>query len=233
MKEQERQALIALGRRLDHDFSRMDLLAEALTHSSAALRPGERTYQRLEFLGDRVLALVVAEMLLERFPAESEGHLARRLNELVRYETCAEIARALSLGQALILGAGEERHGGRDKPAILGDACEAVIGAIFLDAGFDKARHFVRHWWQGRLEQDVTPPRDAKTALQEWAQGKGLGSPNYRLVMRSGADHAPQFVIAVMVDGQGEAEGKGGSKRAAEHQAAETLLARLEGGEVS
>lgn len=221
----------ALCERMGYDFADQAWLTEALTHPSAVTKPHEKTYQRLEFLGDRVLALVVAQMLIERFPDESEGHLARRLNELVRYETCADVAREIGLGSSLILGAGEARSGGEDKPAILGDACEAVIGAIYRDAGFDAARNFVQRLWSQRLENTANPPRDAKTALQEWAQGRGLPTPHYQVIERSGADHAPAFIISVAVAGKGEAEGRGGSKRAAEREAAEALLARLEEGQ--
>lgn len=223
-----KSAISTLQERLGYAFKNQALLTEALTHPSASTKPSDKTYQRLEFLGDRVLALAVSEMLISRFPSESEGHLARRLNELVRYETCADIAREWALGEALILGQGEERSGGRDKPAILGDACEAVIGAAYRDSGFDTARDLVRRSWSRLIEQGSSPPRDAKTALQEWAQARGLPAPTYRVTGRSGADHAPQFAIAAIVEGRGQAEGKGSSKRAAEHVAAENLLARLE-----
>lgn len=231
MKLTKRASLAELSARLGYHFADWDLLVEALTHPSAIMRPGDASYQRLEFLGDRVLALVVSQMLFERFPAESEGHLARRLNELVRYETCAEVARELGLGAHLVLGAGEQRAGGSDKPAILGDACEAVIGAIFRDGGFAAARDVVISCWSQRVDNAIAAPRDAKTALQEWAQGRGLPPPTYRLIERSGADHAPEFAISVLIAGHGEADARGGSKRAAEQQAAQLLLTRLEGGE--
>ena len=231
MKSAKRASLADLSARLGYHFANTDLLVEALTHPSAIIRPGDTSYQRLEFLGDRVLALVVSQLLFERFPAESEGHLARRLNDLVRYETCADVARELGLGAHLVLGAGEQRAGGSDKPAILGDACEAVIGAIFRDGGFAAARDVVTRCWSHRVDNAIAAPRDPKTALQEWAQGRGLPPPTYRLIARNGTDHAPQFVIRALVAGHGEADARGGSKRAAEQQAAERLLARLEGGE--
>ncbi len=211
---------------LGHPFADIALLEEALTHSSGA-DPGGADNERLEFLGDRVLALLATEMLIARFPDLDEGDLAPRLNAMVRGETCAIVARAAGLGPHIRLSASEAGSGGRDKAGILADACEAVIGAIYLDGGLDAARRFVREHWQPMMADLAVAPRDAKTALQEWTQGRGLGMPSYELVGRSGPDHAPSFRVraAVAVGGrEAAAEGEGTSKRAAEQAAAETLL---------
>jgi ribonuclease-3 len=218
-----------LERKLGHAFADRGLLLEALTHQSAITegRLAGPNYQRLEFLGDRVLALVVAEMLIDAFPSAPEGTLTRRLNQLVRAETCAEVARELGLGAHLVLGEGEIQSGGRERAPILGDACEGVIGAIFRDAGFEAARRFVRAWWEPRMRSAAKADlRDPKTRLQEWAQGRGLDAPTYSVVERRGLAHAPVFLVAVEVQGVGSARGEGASKRAAEQAAAEALYAR-------
>ncbi|MFO1184234.1 MAG: ribonuclease III [Bauldia sp.] len=206
-------------------------MRQALTHSSAAaesgLKPGAN-YQRLEFLGDRVLALVVADMLVSAFPGAAEGELARRLTALVRNETCAEVARQIDLGAAIRLGGGEVQSGGRSKAAILGDVCEALIGALYLDGGLSVARGFIETWWRPRMHAADAPLRDAKTTLQEWAQGRGLAAPSYAIVERSGPEHAPRFVVEAMVAGLAPARGEGGSRRVAE-QAAATLILNREG----
>lgn len=211
--------------RLGHDFARPELLIEALTHPSMM---GELDNQRLEFLGDRVLGLVIAEALLAQDPAADEGRLAPRLNALVRKETCAEVAAALDLGGALRMGRSEMLSGGRRKTALLGDAMEAVIAAIYLDAGFDAARTLVLRHWGDRIADARAQAADAKTALQEWAQARGMKLPTYADLDRSGPDHAPVFSVAVRLeDGQG-AEASAPSKRAAQQRAAEALLARLQ-----
>jgi len=227
--------LAALARRLEHDFAAPDLLREALSHPSAtasrAARPGARgaSYQRLEFLGDRVLGLIVAELLFRRFPRETEGDLARRLAALVRQDSLAQVAEALDLGAHLRLARAEEEAGGRLNPALLADACEAVIGALYLDGGLEAARAVIVPHWMPLLEAETSPPQDAKTALQEWAQGRGLPLPRYREVARAGPDHEPQFTVEVAVEGQPVAQGEGRSKRLAEQVAATALLARLTG----
>jgi ribonuclease-3 len=216
----------ALVEALGHSFADITLLEEALTHTSGA-KPGGADNERLEFLGDRVLALLAAEMLIARFPDLEEGGLAPRLNAMVRGETCAIVARAAGLGPHIRLSPSEAGSGGRDKAGILADACEAVIGAIYLDGGLDAARRFVCDHWQPMMADLATAPRDAKTALQEWTQGRGLGTPAYELVVRSGPDHAPSFRVraAVRIEGRdAAAEGEGASKRAAEQAAAENLL---------
>jgi ribonuclease-3 len=221
--------LAALG----HTFADRDLLREALTHRSAVDRLRGRNLdlrygnERLEFLGDRVLSLAVADMLINRFPDESEGELARRHAALVRAETLAEVARTIGLGERLALADSEEATGGRKKPAILADACEAVIGAIYRDGGLDPARAFVERYWAPRIESDPRPPSDPKTTLQEWAQGRGLPLPSYREIGRQGPPHAPQFVMEVAVRGRAPASGSGKTKREAERAAAAALLDAL------
>lgn len=221
-------ARAALQERLGHRFADPGLLERALTHLSAVGQGQEReeSYQRLEFLGDRVLGLAVAAMLYGQFPESDEGELSRRLAELVRAETCAEVAAELELGPALKLGGGEAHSGGRRKLAILADACEAVIGAIYMDAGYEAARAFVERNWHARMLAPRRPLRDGKTALQEWAQGRGLATPTYTMTGRSGPDHSPHFNVRVIVEGQKPADGEGRSKRAAEQAAAQAFLVR-------
>jgi ribonuclease-3 len=216
-----------LEARLGYAFARGDLLATALTHVSASnVRKRIESYQRLEFLGDRVLGLVVSEMLYEHFPTEEEGELSRRLSQLVRKETCAEVARAWDIGPFLKLGAGEAKGGGRKRTPILGDACEAIIGAVFLDGGFDAARNLVRRSFGERMDEVAGTARDAKTALQEWAQGRGKRPPVYREISRGGPDHKPVFVIGVEVEGYEICEAEGASKRIAEQSAAQAFMER-------
>lgn len=222
------QPLSGLEDRIEHRFASQELLLQAVTHSSA-IAPSKRTaqsYQRLEFLGDRVLGLVVADLLHTRLPRANEGELSRALNALVRKETCAEVARDIGVGPYLRLGEAEARTGGAEKAAILSDVTEAIIGAIFLDAGFDAATTFVAREFGPRIDPATTRRADAKTALQEWAQGRGLDPPSYQELERSGPDHAPSFVIAVVVSGFAPVQAEGLSKKLAEHQAAEAFLIR-------
>ena len=214
-----------LEARIGHVFARRELLEVALTHVSGASGDG-RSYQRLEFLGDRVLGLVVAEMLFTEFPDANEGELSRRLAGLVRKESCAEVAADLGVGAHIRLGPSEIQAGGRSRPAILADVCEALIGAVFVDGGFPAAAAFVRTAWRDRMLAPRRALRDPKTMLQEWAQGRGRPTPVYEEVERSGPAHAPRFVISVTVPGSPPAEGAGTSKRAAEQAAAEALMAR-------
>lgn len=217
-----------LQTRLGYTFADPGLLERALTHSSAVSpsRRVEQSYQRLEFLGDRVLGLVVADMLYQRFPKANEGELSRTLNTLVRKETCAVIARQLDLGSELILGDSEARTGGAEKEAILGDVTEAIIGAIYLDGGLDPAAAFVRRFFADFLADGQTHRADAKTTLQEWAQARGLEPPTYALVERTGPDHAPEFTIAIDLAGFERIAATGPSKKIAEHKAAEQFLMR-------
>jgi ribonuclease-3 len=218
----------ALETALGYRFKSEPLLERALTHAS--VRGGGKARrsdnERLEFLGDRVLGLAIAEVLGEAHPAASEGDLARGYNRLVRGQTCARVARDIGLGAYLILSESEAESGGRNKETILADAIEAILGAIFLEAGFDKARGVVRHLWQGHLAVVPQNAADAKSALQEWAQGQGLALPEYVEIARTGPDHAPLFTSEVRIAGMRPARGEGASKRAAEQAAASALLAR-------
>jgi ribonuclease-3 len=218
----------ALEAAIGHTFSDAKLLSRALTHVSAASGDLARsdTYQRLEFLGDRVLGLAVSDMLYRTFPDAAEGELSRRLADLVRKESCAEVAIEWGVGPHIRLGEGEAQTGGRKKVAILGDICEALIGAVFLDAGFEAARDAVVRAWTGRMHAPRRPLRDPKTALQEWAQARGKPTPVYREVARSGPPHAPVFVIAVEIEDMDGAEATGASKRIAEQSAAQAFLIR-------
>jgi len=222
--------LVALAERLGHAFAEPELLVRALTHPSAATRRGaiDDSYERLEFLGDRVVGLIVADLLMADFPDEPEGALALRHAELVRRETLAEVASEIGLEDHLRLARGEEAAGERHNPALLANACEAVIGALYLDGGLAAAQRFVEPLWRPHLEADARPPQDAKTALQEWAQGRGLDLPDYREVGREGPAHEPHFTVEVAVEGQEPARGEGRSKRLAEQAAAARLLASVQ-----
>jgi ribonuclease III len=221
----------ALETALGYKFKTAELLERALTHSSVRGGDAKRTdNERLEFIGDRVLGLAIVEMLHESEPTASEGEMARRYNSLVKGEACARIARELGLGQHLILSPSEAEHGGRDKENILADAMEAVLGAIFLDGGFAKARDAVRRIWSPRAgaQPAAAAGADPKSSLQEWAQGRGLALPRYVAVARSGPDHAPSFTTEVRVTGLPPVQGSGPSKRSAEQAAASALLDQLE-----
>ncbi|WFE73498.1 ribonuclease III [Roseinatronobacter sp. S2] len=220
--------LRAFSARIGHEFSRPELLRRALTHPSIS-SPSRPDNQRLEFLGDRVLGLVMAEALLHADKAASEGQLAPRFNALVRKEACADIARDVELGEVLKLGRSEMLSGGRRKEALLADAMEAVIAAVYLDAGFDAARDMVLRLWGARIATVKDDARDAKTALQEWAQARGQTPPAYTERDRSGPPHAPVFTIEVQLSDGVVAQASAGSKRQAEQKAAQLLLDRLEG----
>jgi ribonuclease-3 len=196
------------------------LLARALTHASA----GGDDNEQLEFLGDRVLGFLISELLIKHFPHEKEGALALKLNAMVRMETCARVAEKAGIDAALILAPSEDRSGGRRKAAILGDACEAVIAALYLDGGIEAARKFVTRHWQPLMAEVTGDLRDPKNALQEWAQGRKLGTPSYRVSKREGPDHAPRFTVEVAVKGHTPATGEGASLRAAEQAAARALM---------
>ncbi|MFK7752326.1 MAG: ribonuclease III [Sedimentitalea sp.] len=219
--------LKAFQARLGHDFAQPDLLVRALTHGSMS-SPTRGDNQRLEFLGDRVLGLVMAQALLDHDTEASEGLLAPRFNALVRKETCAEVARDVDLGAVLKLGRSEMMSGGRRKQALLGDAIEAVIAAVYLDAGFETARALILRLWSNRIGTVKDDARDAKTALQEWVQARGDKPPDYVEVSRSGPDHAPVFTIAVQLVSGEMAQASAGSKRLAEQAAAAALLDTLE-----
>jgi ribonuclease-3 len=213
--------------RLGHDFSDPTLLKVALTHASAraGARPQEDN-ERLEFLGDRVLGLAIAELLADSFPRAREGELARWYNHLVRAETCAEIAQEWELGAFILMSGGEAGSGGRSKKTILANACEAVLGAIFADGGYNAARAVVHRFWQPQLDMLELAAPDAKSLLQEWAQGRRLPLPRYLEVAREGPDHAPRFTAEVQIDGVAPERGTGANKRAAEQAAALAMLVR-------
>jgi len=219
--------LAELEAALEYRFQDRLLAERALTHSSArGAKLKARDNERLEFIGDRVLGLSIAELLGELMPEAREGQLAKKFNQLVRRETCALIARKLELGDYLILSESEDDSGGRGKDTILADATEALLAAVFLDGGFDAARDLVRRLWgpiSGELPVQV---QDPKSALQEWAQGRGLPLPLYVEIGRSGPDHAPVFIYEVRVTGFEPARGDGTSKRIAEQAAAQTMLSR-------
>jgi ribonuclease III len=218
----------AFAQRIGHNFANPALLVRAITHASLA-SPTRPDNERLEFLGDRVLGLVMAEALFLADATAREGQMAPRYNALVRKETCADVARDIGLGDVLKLGRSEMLSGGRRKDALLGDALEAVIAAVYLDAGFDAARALILRLWAGRIGAVAQDARDAKSALQEWAQARGMAPPTYTELARSGPDHGPIFTVEVRLD-TGECENaSAGSKRTAEQSAARALLARMEG----
>lgn len=229
---------------IGHAFTRPELLAEALTHPSALPRSrqsGRRRarrsgtprgdYERLEFLGDRVLGLVIADLLWRGFEDEREGPLTRRLTNLVRRDALARVAAAIGLDRHMLLSPAEAAAGAARNPGILADVLEAVIAAIYLDGGLPAAVAFIERFWEPLIAEMEAPPSDAKTTLQEWAQGRGLPLPAYELVATSGPDHAPHFTVAVRVAGQAEASATASSKRAAETAAAAGLLQRLNNAE--
>jgi ribonuclease-3 len=220
-------ALQQFFERLGFAFKDRALVELALTHASArpSLKPNEDN-ERLEFLGDRVLGLAIAELLTQTFPEASEGELARRYNQLVRAETCAEIAKEWELGQLISMSGGEAESGGRGKKTILANACEAVLGAIFIEGGYQAARDVVFRFWATELASlDLALP-DAKSILQEWAQGRRLSLPRYVEIAREGPDHKPRFTAEVQIDGVAPERGHGANKRAAEQAAALAMLLR-------
>lgn len=215
--------------RLGHDFRDPKLLKLALTHASAA---GARSNERLEFLGDRVLGLIVANELIARFPKAAEGELAIRLNALVRKETCAKVGEAVGLAPHLVLAPGERMRTGQARISLLGNACEAVIAALYLDGGLEAASRFVLKEWAEDFAASISVGTDIKSELQQWAQARedlGRALPVYRVIDSSGPAHAPHFVVEAAVEGAGAARGEGASKREAERNAAAALLAQLKG----
>jgi ribonuclease-3 len=220
------EAIRSFEQRLGYEFSNLSLLVEALTHSSIA-SDFRKDNQRLEFLGDRVLGLVMAEALLEIDQTAPEGTLAPRFNALVRKETCAEVARQIELGGVLKIGRSEMLSGGRRKDALLGDGMEAVIAAIYKDGGFEVAKTIIINLWGDRIKNVKVDARDAKTMLQEWAQARGQNPPNYEVISRSGPDHAPDFLVKVILASGETSEAMAGSKRQAEQMAAKALLQKI------
>jgi ribonuclease III len=209
---------------LQHDFNDGSLLAAALTHGSAT----GITYERLEFLGDRVLGLVIADWLYADFPKESEGVLNRRMSDLVRRETCASVARDIGVLPHIKLERAARAAGVQHSDNVLGDVCEALIAALYLDGGMAAAERFIRNHW-GKLMDSKTPGiKDAKSALQEWAQGRGLPLPDYKLVGQSGPDHAPLFDIEVQLPGLAPVVASAPSKQEAQKRAAADMLAQVD-----
>lgn len=213
-----------LEQRIGYQFKQPQLLTLALKHPS--ISKGQSN-QRLEFLGDSVLGLVIARLLYDMYPEEQEGELARRQAALVRGETLTKIARDLRLGEAIDITASEAQGGGRDNPSNLEDALEALIGAIYLDGGLEAAEAFIMPRWVEIARHTAAPPKDAKTTLQEWAQGRGLPVPTYTLIEHSGPAHAPIFTIEASLPGYAPASAKAASKRQAEQTAAGMLLEQL------
>lgn len=217
-------ALVSFEGRFGHVFANRDRLNLALTHASTG---ADHNYERLEFLGDRVLGLVIAELLYEDFPQESEGHLARRHAALVSGATLFTIAQDIALGEVLKLSDAERASGGAKNENILADVMEALIGALYLDAGMAACKPVLGRLWQDILHVMDKPPQDPKTTLQEWAQGRGLPLPRYDVTARSGPDHAPVFTISVHVEGYAAVTADGPSRRVAEKAAATLLLETL------
>lgn len=213
---------------IGRNFEKTELLEEAISHSSAGK---SINYQRLEFLGDRVLGIVVAEFLIKNFPGENEGDLARRFSSLVDKTMLARVATDAGIGDFIAMSDSERASGGGENENILSDVMEAIIGASFLDAGLDDCRVLVYRMWGELLNERVDPPIDPKTALQEWTQGRAKGLPVYDLVSRTGPDHAPTFEISVDVEGFPIVSAKGASRRVAEKEAARKMLALIEGKE--
>ncbi|WP_026379130.1 ribonuclease III [Afifella pfennigii] len=223
-------SLAQLQERIGHHFTRPELLARALTHASA-IGDDKRgdpltTYERLEFLGDRVLGLVIADLLIEEYPQAPEGELSRRLARLVNRDTCAAVAEEMRLGEHYRVGESLAKANARTAKSLMADTCESVIGAIFRDAGLEAAQSTIHRFWASRVKQMQGPLRDAKTELQEWAHRKGLPTPRYEETGRSGPDHAPQFIVRVVMEGAEGETASGASKREAEHAAAAAILRR-------
>lgn len=224
--------IATLENAIDYRFNDRHLAEQALTHASRSLSPGDRieSNERLEFLGDRVLGLVITEMLYAAYPDDSEGNLSRRLNALVRRETLADVADELDLARHIVMSRGEAEQGGRENPALAADAMEALIAAVHLDGGIDAARQLIRTLWTDRVRSGPNePPKDAKTSLQEWSQSKGRGLPKYTVISQEGPPHAPAFTVEARLDAETAARATGPSKQKAEQAAAAQLLDAIEG----
>lgn len=214
-----------LQKKLGLEFKDEELLERSLTHPS--LGKSKPNYERLEFLGDSVLGLIISSELFRRYPDEAEGELTKRLAGLICGETLVKVAQKLDLANHILMSQSESKSGGRENKANLENVMEAIIGALYLDQGFRAAQSFVLANWESLIDKMVEPPKDAKSALQEWAQGNGLPLPNYEVTAQEGPSHAPEFVIAVSVEGHPPEIGTGASKRTAEQVAAEKLLEKL------
>ncbi len=215
---------------LGYDFRQPELLEEALTHPSATEGEGrgKRNLERLEFLGDRVLGLIVARLLMDGFPEEKVGQIARRHAALVSAEALARVARRLELGICMNMSPGERQQGGADNPQALADCCEAVIAALYLDGGDDAAARMIRRYWQPMMRESVRPPRDSKSTLQEWAQARALPLPVYTILRREGAAHEPLFDVECTVRGLPPVRAEGRSRRIAEQAAARRMIDQIE-----
>lgn len=222
--------LATLEQALGYRFTDQALLRQALTHASRSLRPDQRlsSNERLEFLGDRVLGVVISEMLYNYYLTDEEGSLSRRLNALVRREALAEIADDIGVSAQIIMSRGEAEQGGRENPTLQADAMEAIIAAVYLDGGMSAARALIERFWTNRVEHGPSePPKDAKTRLQEWSQAEGLGLPVYSVIDSTGPSHAPTFRVKVTVTSRGASEAEGSSKQRAEQAAAADMLRTL------
>jgi len=217
----------ALEKHLGYAFGDKSQLALALTHRSLAKNDGDASNQRLEFLGDAVLGVVIAELLYHMFPGEDEGDLSRRQVSLVNGEQLAKIAQSMRLGEYIQLSAGEEEQGGRTNPSNLEDACEALLGALYLDGGLEAVRGVITKFWHAEAQAMHTPPKDPKTALQEWAQARALPLPEYTVISSEGPSHAPHFIIEVTVGKAAPQRGEAGNKKLAERLAAAAMLETL------
>lgn len=222
-----RKSTVSLEQKIGHRFKDKSRLVQALTHVSAIAHGKVKiSYQRLEFLGDHVLGLVISDLLVREFPRAQEGELSQRLSDLVRMEACARVALELDLGSYIYFGTNEAKSGGQHKNSILADVCEAVIGAVFVDGGYEAAAQFVERCWKERALSSKNQLRDPKTLLQEWGQARGLPPPVYRQIERSGPDHKPVFKVAVELPGLDAAGGEGKTKRDAQQAAATAMLER-------
>ena len=208
---------------LGHQFSNRDLLQLALVHSSAT-EHSLLSNERLEFLGDRVLGLVISEHLYQRFDRENEGQLARRFAGLTSRDALAHVAGTLKLDAYVSTSAQDKETSARGRASLLADALESVLGALFLDGGLDVAGKFIRAHWEALIDADIQPPKDSKTALQEWSQARELGLPVYNVIEQSGPAHQPQFKIEVVISGEETVTGTGSSRRSGERDAAEQFL---------
>ena len=224
------QDLAKLSKLLDHNFATLEYLRVALRHSSLSVGGPSGSNERYEFLGDRILGLVIAEMLLDKFSNENVGDIAKRHTALVRQEALVRVAKNIDLGNFIDMDDGTEAKGGRNNPSILSDCCESIIAALYIDGGLDVANNFISTHWIQMLDEATEPPKDAKTILQEWAQSHGLPLPKYREDSKRGPAHEPVFVIEAMVEGESPVKASGTSKQKAEQLAAESLLKELKGG---
>ncbi|MGD9638467.1 MAG: ribonuclease III [Alphaproteobacteria bacterium] len=206
-----------------YKFKNENLINEALTHCSLEKNNNEI----LEFLGDRVLGLVLAEMLIKNFPLEKEGDIAVRYSNLSSSIVLSDIAKKVGLGRLIEMSQSEENTGGRDNPSILADACEALLGAIYLEAGLEPAKDFIHKYWQDFMNKNIEPPKDAKSALQEWTQSRGYGLPKYEVVDRSGPDHNPLFIVNLKIGSLEVVVAEGNSKKVAEQNAAKIMLEKI------